>query len=162
MKAIVAVDSNWGIGHEGKLLQSIPEDMQFFKSTTLHNVVVMGRETFESLPGKRPLKDRVNIVLTRNKDYQANGVILCHSIEDTLEKLKCYPNNRIFIIGGEAIYKAFLPYCDEVLLTKMYAAYPATKFFPNIDLDSSWNLDYSGELKDYNGINYHFNLYKKG
>jgi dihydrofolate reductase len=69
MKAIVAVDLNWGIGFKGNLLQRIPDDMKFFKQMTLGKVVVMGRETFESLPGKEPLKDRTNIVLSKDKKF---------------------------------------------------------------------------------------------
>ncbi len=71
MKAILSADLNWGIGYRGKLLQRVPEDMKYFMKMTMGKVVVMGRETFESLPGKQPLKDRINIVLSKNKDYGA-------------------------------------------------------------------------------------------
>lgn len=159
MKAIVAVDLNWGIGYDGRLLQIIPEDMKFFKTQTIGNVVVMGRETFETLPGKAPLKDRINIVLSRNKNFTNDRVIICNSVEVTLEKLKKYPSDNIFIIGGESIYKEFLPYCNEIYLTKIQSKYKANKFFPNIDRDRGWILDSGSEMKEYKGIKYNFNRY---
>ena len=70
MKSIVAVYVNWGIGYKGNLLQRIPEDMRFFKQMTLGKVVVMGSKTFESLPGREPLKDRINIILSKSKDFE--------------------------------------------------------------------------------------------
>lgn len=97
MKIIVAVDLNWGIGCDGKLLQHIPEDMKFFKEKTIGNVVVMGRETFESLPGKNPLKDRVNIVLSRDRSFKDDRLIICNSIEDTLKELQKYENSLSLI-----------------------------------------------------------------
>jgi len=81
MKAIVAVDSNWGIGYKGNLLQRIPEDMRFFRQMTLNKVVVMGRKTFESLPGKEPLKDRVNIILSKSENIEKDGIIICRSVD---------------------------------------------------------------------------------
>lgn len=161
MKAIVAVDLNWGIGCDGELLESIPEDMKFFKEKTKNNIIVMGRETFESLPGKAPLKNRINIVLTRNKSFDDDRLKICNSVEETLEVLKQYSEDDVFIIGGEAIYKAFLPYCNEIFLTKIGKTYKADKFFPNIDQDEAWILDNEGEQKEYNGIRYNFNTYKR-
>ena len=88
MKAIVCVDKNWGIGNADSLLFHIPEDMAFFKRKTIGNVVVMGLATFLSLPGQKPLADRVNIVLSNKEDWSAPGVIVCHSIDELFELLK--------------------------------------------------------------------------
>lgn len=159
MKAIVNVDANWGIGCNGELLQHIPEDMKFFKEKTLNNVVVMGRETFESLPGKSPLKDRINIVLSKNKTFEDDRLIICHSIDQTLEELKKYDNNKIFIIGGEAIYRQFITYCDEIYVTKLTNEYIADKYFPNLDSDPNWILEDEGEQKENKGIKYRFTKY---
>lgn len=159
MKAIVAVDLNWGIGCGGKLLQTIPEDMKFFKEATLGNVVVMGRETFESLPGKSPLKDRINIVLTRDKSFCDSRLTICNSVEETLEKLKQYDSDNVYIIGGEAIYNEFLPYCNEIFITKIQKEYDADKYFPNIDIDKTWVLESVSEMKQYMDVNYNFNKY---
>ena len=160
MKAIVAVDLNWGIGCKGKLLQSIPEDMKFFKEKTIGNVVVMGRETFESLPGKNPLKDRVNIVLTRSESFNDDRLIICNSIDEVLNELQKYENDKIFIIGGESVYKQFLSYCDELYITKLYNRYKADKFFPNIHTMSNWDLVEESEVKEYNDVRYVFSTYK--
>ncbi|KPI56087.1 dihydrofolate reductase [Clostridioides difficile] len=159
MKVIVAVDLNWGIGYGGKLLQSIPEDMKFFKEKTIGNVVVMGRETFESLPGKKALKDRVNIVLTRSKSFNDDRLIVCNSIDETLKELQKYENDKIFIIGGETVYKQFLPYCNELYVTKIQKTYEADRFFPNIDIMSNWDLIKESEVKEYNNIRYVFSTY---
>ena len=160
MKAIVAVDLNWGIGCKGKLLQSIPEDMKFFKEKTIGNVVVMGRETFESLSGKNPLKDRVNIVLTRSESFNDDRLIICNSIDEVLNELQKYENDKIFIIGGESVYKQFLSYCDELYITKIYNRYKADKFFPNIHTMSNWDLVEESEVKEYNDVRYVFSTYK--
>lgn len=159
MKIIVSVDLNWGIGCDGKLLQHIPEDMKFFKEKTIGNVVVMGRETFESLPGKNPLKDRVNIVLSRDRSFKDDRLIICNSIEDTLKELQKYENSKVFIIGGETIYKQFLPYCDELYITKIQNEYKADRFFPNVDIMSDWELIKESEVKEYNNVRYVFSTY---
>lgn len=108
MNLIAAADENWGIGKNGGLLAHISGDMKYFRETTKGKIVVMGRKTLESFPGGKPLKNRVNIVLTGNKDFVPEGVVICHSVEETLEKLKEYPKEDVFIIGGGMIYKAFL------------------------------------------------------
>ena len=161
MKIIVAVDSNWGIGCDGNLLQHIPEDMKFFKEKTIGNVVVMGRETFESLPGKNPLNNRVNIVLSRNNSFKDDRLIICKSIEETFKELEKYNNDEIFIIGGETIYKQFLPYCDELYITKIKNKYKADRFFPNVDIMENWELVEESEVKEYKDIKYIFSRYLK-
>ena len=104
MNLIAAADENWGIGKNGGLLAHISGDMKYFRETTKGKVVVMGRKTLESFPGGKPLKNRVNIVLTQNQDFAPEGVTVCHSIEETLETLKQYPKEDVFIIGGGMIY----------------------------------------------------------
>ena len=90
MNLIVNVDSNWAIGYRGKLLVSIPEDMKFFRSETTGKVVVLGRKTLDTFPGGQPLKNRTNIILTRNPNYQVKGAIICHSVEEVLEELEAF------------------------------------------------------------------------
>lgn len=96
MNLIAAADENWGIGKNGGLLAHISGDMKYFRETTKGKIVVMGRKTLESFPGGKPLKNRVNIVLTGNKDFVPEGVVICHSVEETLEKLKEYPKEDVF------------------------------------------------------------------
>lgn len=160
MKAIVAVDENWGIGYKGNLLERIPDDMKFFKKTTLNKVVVMGRNTFESFPGQNPLKNRTNVVLSRTKEYPDKDIILCKSEKEVFKVLKNTDKDDIFIIGGENIYKMFLPYCDEVYVTKIHKKYEADKYFVNLDNESDWQLVKIGEKQSYNGIDFKFCIYK--
>ena len=104
MKLIAAVDKNWGIGNKGSLLVRIPEDMRFFKSKTVGNVVVVGRKTIDTFPGKKPLNDRVNIILTRDENYKCDGAVVVNSIEELLEKLKEYNSDDIY--NFPALHKA--------------------------------------------------------
>lgn len=159
MKAIVAVDLNWGIGYQGKLLERIPEDMRFFKRTTTGKVVIMGRETFESLPGREPLKDRVNIVLSRNKLFSNDKVIICRSLAELFAELKKYPTDDVFVIGGESVYLQLLPYCSEAFVTRIENMYNADKYFVNLDKDKTWEQSLKSEIKNYNNINYSFLKY---
>ena len=105
MQAIVAADNNWGIGYQNRLLVSIPSDMKFFRQKTTGNVVVMGRKTLESFPNGLPLKNRVNIVLTKNKNYQVKDAVIVHSIDEVLEELKKYDDDEIYVIGGGKVYE---------------------------------------------------------
>ena len=109
MNLIVAVDENWAIGNRNKLLVSIPADMKFFREMTKGNVVVMGRKTMESFPGGQPLKKRTNIVLSRDESYQVKDAVVVHSLEELLEQLKSFPEESIYVIGGESIYRMLLP-----------------------------------------------------
>ena len=161
MKAIVAVDKNWGIGLKGKLLVSIPADMKFFRSTTLGKVVVMGRKTLESFPNGAPLKDRVNIVLTKNTSFQKNGVIVVHSIDELKDELKKYNSDDVYVIGGETIYKQLIDECDTAYVTKIDYAYEADAYFPNLDEKVNWEVAVEGEEETYYDLEYYFMTYKK-
>lgn len=154
MKAIVSVDQNWGIGNKGDLLMKIPDDMKFFKQMTVGKVVVMGRGTYESLPGNEPLKDRINIVLSTNRDFQDDRVIICRTLDELLLELKKYPSDDICVIGGGALFKLMMPYLDELYVTKIMAVFPADTFFDNVDQDDVWKIVSEGEMKNYQGIDY--------
>ncbi len=159
MKAIVAVDLNWGIGCGGRLLQTIPEDMKFFKENTLKKVVVMGRETFESLPGKSPLKDRINIVLSRDESFNDDKIIIYRSLDEVFDNIKKYNTDDIYIIGGESIYNQFLSYCTEVYVTKIKNIYTADKHFPNLDENKAWKVASISDSREFNHIQYNFLKY---
>ena len=161
MKLIVAVDANWGIGCKNELLVRIPSDQRFFRETTTGNVVVMGRKTLESFPGGKPLKDRVNIVLTKENRSGEYGEVIVHSIEEAMEEIKKYPEKSIYIIGGETIYRQFLPFCDVAYVTKIDHAYEADAYFPNLDEDSEWKLAEESEEQTYFDITYTFATYER-
>lgn len=159
MKLIVAVDKNWGIGLNNKLLISIPEDMKFFMNTTMGNVVVMGRKTLESFPNARPLKDRINIVLTRDKNYKVEGATVCNTKEEVLKEIEKYDTNNVYIIGGESIYRLFEPECDTALVTKIDYEYEADTHFPNLE-EMGWELTEESGEQTYFDIIYNFCTYK--
>jgi dihydrofolate reductase len=162
MNLIAAVDLNWGIGYNCELLAKIPEDMKQFKEKTLGKVIVMGRTTFESLPNKKPLEQRVNIVLTKNKNYSCEGVVLCHSLEELFEEMKKYNDEDIFIIGGETIYFQLLPYCNKAFITKIYKECVHDKVLVNLDSQKCWKEISISEKQEYkDGIYYTFNTYIK-
>ena len=133
MNLIVAVDKNWAIGKDNKLLVSIPQDMKFFRETTMGKVVVMGRKTLESFPGGQPLKQITNIVLTTDKDYSVKDAIVVHTIDELLEELKKYNDEEIYVIGGESIYRELLPFCKEAYVTRIDYEYQADRYFPILD-----------------------------
>ena len=104
MNLIAAADENWGIGKNGGLLAHISGDMKYFRETTKGKIVVMGRKTLESFPNGLPLKNRENIVITKNPDYDAKGATVVHSIEEALEEVKKYPTEDVYCIGGDRIF----------------------------------------------------------
>lgn len=161
MNLIVNVDSNWAIGYRGKLLVSIPEDMKFFRSETTGKVVVLGRKTLDTFPGGQPLKNRANIILTRNPNYQVKGAIICHSVEEVLEELKKYNSEDVYIIGGDSIYKEFLPYCDVAHVTRTDHVYDADAWFPNLEEDPAWVLTGESEEKTYFDLEFRFCRYER-
>lgn len=161
MDIIVAVDANWGIGKDGDLLHPISADLKYFRRKTTGNVLVMGRKTLESFPNKKPLPNRVNIVLTNNKNYEAEGVVLCHGIEKLPEILKEYADKQIFVAGGGTIYAQLLPLCERAYVTKIYNTYPADTVFPNLDEHPDWELVEKGEVQEENGVQFSFDLYRK-
>lgn len=161
MNLIVAVDKNWAIGNGNKLLVSIPQDMKFFRETTTGKVVVMGRKTLETFPGKQPLKNRTNIVLTRDAKYQVKDAIVVHSVEDLLEELKKYAEDEIYVIGGETIYRQLLPYCKVAHVTKINHAYEADTYFPNLDEMEDWVVTGISEEQTYFDLEYEFVRYER-
>ena len=140
MNLIVNVDNNWAIGKDNKLLVNIPQDMKFFRDTTSGKVVVMGRKTLESFPGGQPLKNRVNIVLTGDRNYRVKGAVVINSVEEARRELEKYPSEDIYIIGGESIYRQFLPCCDTAYVTKTNYTYHADTYFPNLDESPEWEM----------------------
>jgi len=160
MKAIVAVDQNWGIGCDGKLLRRIPVDMARFTQLTLHKVVVMGRATLESLPKQKPLKDRVNIVLTKNPEYVNDKVTVCRSLDELFAEIKQYDTDDVFVIGGGAVYALLLPYCAEAYVTKINNTYPADTYFVNLDEEDGWTLVSESEPMVDKDIEFRYTVYE--
>lgn len=132
VSAIVAVDEHGAIGKDGQLMWHIPADMKRFKSVTMGHPIIMGRKTFESFP-KGPLPGRLNIVLTRDDKYNAEGVEICHTVEEALSVAFDSGASECFVIGGEQVYKLMLDLVDTIYLTIVHASFPdADAFFPSI------------------------------
>ena len=160
MNLIAAVDRNWAIGKNGKLLTSIPADMDYFRRMTTGKALIMGRKTLESFPGKQPLKGRLaNIVLTKDWDYRAEGAQIVHSVEEALECAAQFRDEDVFVIGGGEIYAAMLPYCRKAYITRIDYAFDADTAFPNLDADPAWELVRSSEEQTYFDLVYEFDLY---
>ena len=161
MNLIVAVDKNWGIGKNNKLLVSIPSDMKFFRSETNGKVVVMGRKTLESFPNGMPLKNRTNIVLTRDQNYQVKDTIVVHDIPELLEELKKYPDDQIYVIGGGKVYEELLPYCNVAHVTKIDFAFEADTYFPDLDKMEEWQITATSDEQTYLDLEYSFVKYER-
>lgn len=133
LSAIVVIAENSAIGKNNDLLCHLPADLKHFKELTMGHTIIMGRRTFESLP-KGALPGRENIVVTRNADYQAAGAVVCHSVDEALQKASM-PGER-FILGGAQLYAATIDKVDMLHLTELHASFAdADTFFPHFNRD---------------------------
>lgn len=129
---IVAMSENRVIGVDNRLPWSIPEDLKRFKKITSQHPIIMGRKTFESIG--RPLPNRTNIIISRNKEYRAEGTITCKSLEEAIQWARNAPGSEeIFIIGGGEIFKMALPIANRIYLTTVYWPFEGDSFFPEFD-----------------------------
>lgn len=159
--AIVAVDSNFGIGFNGELLERIPDDLKRFKQLTDDSTVIMGRKTWDSLP-KKPLPNRFNIIVT-SQEHEDNDIDVKHSsMEEVKAFLELDLGIPVFIIGGGMVYRELLPYCQEVYLTRILKDHEnVDTYFPNLDEMEEWEQDDCSETYDYNGVNYQYQHYRR-
>jgi dihydrofolate reductase len=143
---VVAAAENNAIGKNNRLIWRLPEDMKFFKEKTVGHCVVTGRKNYESIPDKfRPLPERTNIVVTRQRGYAAPGAIVVHSLADAVEKARELGEKELCIIGGGEIYKEALPLTDIVWLTRVHHVFgDAHTFFPELD-PAHWKETYREE-----------------
>lgn len=159
MRAILHADKNWGIGKNNGLMFKIPADMKFFKETTTGNVVVMGSNTLKSFPNGKPLKDRLNIVLHPDGEDRDDCKIV-RSLDELFAEIKKFPPEKVFVIGGQMMYKTLLNYCTEVLVTKVEAEGDADAFFENLDKNPDFELISVSEPVETNGYIISFTTYK--
>lgn len=157
MNLIVAVDQNWAIGKGGDQLIYIPADLKHFKELTLGHPVVLGRKTLATFPGGRPLKGRRNLILSATPGYTVEGGEVFPSLEALLPQL---PQDA-FVIGGESVYRALLPYCDTAYVTKLDAAFPADRYFPDLDKDPAWRAVEEGAPMEHQGITFRYVTYTR-
>lgn len=159
--SILNCDKKFGIGKKNGLLFNLPLDMKFFRETTKGHVVAMGENTLLSFPNSKPLKNRTNIVLSKDLDHNYEDVINIHSFEEFIKTIKKYGEKEtVFIIGGASIYAQTLPYVDEVYLTKVNADGGAEVFFPNLDENPHFICVDEGTPIMDNGLEIRFTRYK--
>ena len=143
---IVAIAKNNGIGKDNRLLCHIPGDLKRFKKITSGHTVIMGKNTFLSLPGG-PLKERRNIIISDNRKDQFEGCETVFSIEEAMDK--CSKDQESFVIGGASIYRQFLPFASRLYLTLVDKSFDADTFFPEID-PAEW-IEISREFPEDKG-----------
>ena len=164
MEAIVAVDRNWGIGYDGALLFHISDDLKRFKKRTMGRTVIYGRKTLETFPGGRPLAGRRNIILSRDDTLRVPGAEVCHSPEQAAALIGSPDSGaagKVFVIGGASVYRAFLPLCAAVHVTRVQAEFPADRYFENLDARPEWFVSEQTELLRENGLAYRFVTYRR-
>lgn len=161
MQIIAAVDNNWAIGFQDSLLVRIPRDQQMFREMTDGKVIVIGRKTLETFPQKQPLKNRVNIILSRDRKNTVKDAVVVHSIEELMEELRKYNTDDVYVAGGASIYRQLLPYCDTAHITKIDHTYQADAYFPRLDGMEDWELTADSEEQTYFDLEYYFQKYER-
>ena len=152
MVAIVAVDARWGIGRDNGLLFHVSDDLKRFRALTEGKTVLMGRKTLQSLPGGKGLPRRRNVVLTGDEDFRAENAEIVHSAAEAA----WVAGEDAWVIGGESVYRLFLPLCERVYLTRVFADAEADAFFPDLDADPRWQVERESEIFEENGLRYQF------
>ena len=161
MKLILAADRNWAIGKDGDLLCHLPGDLKYFKEKTVGKTVIMGRGTLESLPGKKPLPKRENIVISGNPDYAVPGAVVLHSHEELFDYIRDKDSDEVMVMGGGRVYRELLPYCDTCYITRIYDSFDADTWFVNLDEMPEFEIVWQSDLQEENGIQYRFLEYRR-
>ena len=168
MNAIVCTDENWGIGNNNDLLVSIPDDMKFFVEKTKGNIIVYGRKTLYSFKNKSPLKNRLNIVFSKdntliNEYNDFDNIIFVKDKEDFNKILSeidvnysDYKEKEVFVCGGASIYNLLLNDCKKIFVTKVYKTFNADTFFPNLDKCEKFKIKNKSEIYEFDNIKYQF------
>lgn len=158
MNIIVAIGKDGEIGKGGDLIWHISEDLKRFKALTMGHPVIMGRKTWDSLP-RKPLPGRRNIVITRQKEFKAEGAEIVNSIDEAVNATK---GGDAFVIGGAEIYNSFLPYVNRLYLTYVEDECPEADAFLPLDLSSGWELsEESPEFSTPEGVRYKYLTYQR-
>lgn len=159
--AIVAVNEDWGIGYNNELLEHIPADLQYFKAVTTGRTVVMGLNTWNSLP-KKPLPNRLNVIIEPIEYYKVPDEPIVHMDLDTFLDMSKGLGMEYVVIGGGSIYKQLLPYCDRVYVTKIYKKHEnVDTYFPNLDKTDEWITTPIANPETYKDFSYQFWRYDR-
>ena len=157
MNLIVAVDENWAIGKGGDQLVYIRADLKRFKELTTGHPVILGRKTLATFPGGRPLKGRRNLILSATAGYEVEGAEVFADVDGLLAAA---PEDA-FVIGGESVYRALLDRCDTAYVTKIQAAFPADRYFPDLDAHPDWEAAEQDEPLEEDGIRFQYVTYRR-
>lgn len=153
---IASADRNWGLGKDNQLLARISEDMKRFSQFTKGNCIIVGRKTLESFKDQKPLPDRINIVLTRDADYACEGVVIVHNLDELSNAIEALPE-KVYVCGGEAVYRLLLPYCQKACITQIDAAFEADTWLANLDTSPEWRKAHEGEwLTSQKGVRFRY------
>lgn len=161
MNCIVHVDRKNGIGLGGALPVRIPEDLKRFRALTLGKVLIVGRKTLATFPDGKPLPRRRHIVLSRTQGYDVPGATVCHSVASVLDAVRDVLPEDVFVVGGQQIYEAFLPYCQTAYLTRVDHAFEADRFFPDLSRLPGWRLAGRSETFEHEGLPYWYETYER-
>ena len=159
MRCIVNVTEDWGIGLGDQLLVTISDDLKRFRQLTQGHTVILGRKTLATFPGGRPLKNRRNLVLSRDPGFAPEGAEVFRSLPALLDAVRSLPPEDVWVIGGASLYEQLLPYCDGAAVTKTACTIPADRFFPDLDRMPNWRavsaspVYHDGKL-DYRYLDY--------
>ena len=157
MYLIAAVDQNWAIGKDGDQLCYIPADLKRFQALTSGHAVILGRKTLATFPGGRPLKNRRNLILSRDPSFAPEGA----EVFRDLDSLRSAAPADAFVIGGGSVYRALLPFCDRAYLTKLARTWPADVFFPNLDADPAWRVAEESAPLEHQGLVFRYVTYER-
>ena len=161
MNILVTVDERWAIGNNDKLLVQIPKNQKLFMEETAGKVVVVGRKALQTFPQGMPLQGRTTIVLSKNRSLKIKGATVVHSLNELLKELKKYPDEDIYIVGGESVFAQLMPYCNVAHVTKIDHAYAANKYFPDLDKSPDWEITAESDEQTYFDIAYEFRRYER-
>lgn len=159
-KIIACINSSLCLGKKNGLLYRIPNDLANFKRMTTNNVVIMGRSTFESLPGKKPLKNRINVILTTDANYKvdADNVFVAHTIAEVIDlcSKEIFKSKTCYVIGGASVYAQFLAQelVDEMYITTVKDCSSGDAYFPDVFKDGVWGVFYESDNQTFSAIDY--------
>lgn len=165
MILMLTADNNWNIGLKGKMLIDLEADLKRFKEITTGNIIIMGRNTLRAIPGEKSLPDRVNIVMTRDKSFKRDDLVVVNSLDDlfkTLDEINPNGEKEIFVTGGATIVKQLLKYCNKAYITKILKSFPQhDTSIPNLDNDNNWKIVSKGDIIEQGDVRYRYVDYKR-
>ena len=157
MNVIAAVDQNWAIGKDGDQLCYLSADLKRFQALTTGHAVILGRKTLATFPGGRPLKNRRNLILSRDPAFAPEGAEVFRDLDSLLAAAPA----DAFVIGGESVYRALLAHCNRAYITKIHRAWPADAYFPDLDADPAWAVTQEGEALEQDGLTFRYVTYER-